>query len=214
MAVPFYRSSDLRTLGITGPIACGKTTVGDILLRLGARARIDADAVTHELMAPGTELTREIACVFGRQVIAPDGAVNRQALAAIVFTTPAKLEELERLVHPAVSEKIRSMLKDFERDRVRGVIVIDAVKLLQSDIAAYMDAVWLVRCPVEEQRRRLQKLRGMPLEQAEARLSAQPCFDLTLVDEVIDNDGTREELEQRVQAAWGRLMQRWNSSEK
>jgi dephospho-CoA kinase len=191
-------------LGLTGPIGCGKSTVGDILLRLGAIERIDADNVVHRLMAPGTEVTRQIESVFGPGVLAPNGAVDRGRLADIVFNDSAALRQLEAMVHPGVRSAIRERLED-SRGR-HGVVVVDAVRLLQSELLPLCDAVWVVRCSVEEEMRRLTSLRGMPPDAARGRLAAQPSFDHPKVDRVIWNDGTMEELERNVKAAWERLL--------
>src|SRR5947209_282339 len=90
-----------RNLGITGPIGCGKTTVGDILLELGALERIDADAVVHELERSGTEVTHAVARAFGEDLLGPDGSVDRARLGAIVFRDANELRRLEAIVHPA-----------------------------------------------------------------------------------------------------------------
>src|SRR5947209_2132832 len=99
-----------RTLGITGPIGCGKTTVGDMLLELGALERIDADRVVHGLMAPNSVTTKRVRETFGDGVMASDGSVDRSALASVVFSKPDRLRALEAIVHPAVREAIRSRI--------------------------------------------------------------------------------------------------------
>lgn len=205
-------TSRIRTLGITGPIACGKTTVGDVLLQLGAITCIDADAVVHELMQPGADLTREIAHLFGDETIAADGGVDRATLAAVVFRDAAKLEELERIVHPRVSDTIRTRLINMDRAGIEGVVVIDAVKLMQSALVGLMDAIWLVRCSRDVQLERLRSVRGMSLDAAQARLAAQPTYDESLVDAIIDNTGARQELEEHVQHAWCDLQERWRAT--
>lgn len=189
-----------RILGITGPIGCGKTTVGDILLELGALARIDADAVVHGLMQPGMTTTDEIARAFGRAILRADGAVDRSRLGQIVFNDPSLLTRLEQIVHPAVRAVIRARLHAFAGQD--GVVVLDAVKLLQSDLLPMVETVWVVRCPPPEEVRRLVELRGMSVEAAQARIRVQPSFEHPRVTRVIDNNGTRAELRATVETAW------------
>ncbi len=189
-----------RILGLTGAIGCGKTTVGDMLLRLGALERIDADTVVHELMAPETAVTAAIADTFGIDVLRDDGAVDRGALAAKVFADQTALRKLEAITHPAVRATIRQRLTGLEgRD---GIVIVDAVKLLQGDLLPLCDTVWVVRCPRDEQTRRLIAIRGMTAEAAEKRIAAQPAFDHPRVDRVIENTGSLDQLEKQVATAW------------
>lgn len=189
-----------RILGLTGPIACGKTTVGTMLLGMGAPARIDADEVVHELMEPATETTRRIEHAFGADAIASNGAVDRRVLGRRVFSDPDALIELERIVHPAVRSAIRRKLETFAGDK--GVIVLDAVKLLQSDLADLCTAIWVVHCSRDEALRRLTQDRAMSEEDALNRLAAQPAFDDPRVSVIIDNSGDREETLEQVRREW------------
>lgn len=192
-----------RILGLTGPIGCGKTTVGDLLCELGALERIDADRVVHELMQAGTVTSREIAEVFGAEVLNADGSVNRPALAAIVFADPEARTRLEGIVHPAVRRAIRRRIEELSgRD---GIVVVDAVRLLQSDLLPLCDWIWVVRCPEKEQRRRLRENRGMDEDSISGRLLAQPSFDHAGVTTVIENSGSQEDLQRQVAALWQNL---------
>src|SRR5205085_12420470 len=95
-----------RILGITGNIACGKTVVGQMLLDLGAERYIDADAVVHKLYESGQPIAVKIAEVFGPDIVAPDGSIDRKALGAIVFQNSEALHSLEAIVHPAVGQAL------------------------------------------------------------------------------------------------------------
>jgi dephospho-CoA kinase len=192
-----------RILGLTGPIACGKTTVGTMLLRLGALARIDADEVVHELMEPGTETTARVERAFGTGVIAPDGAVDRKALGQRVFADPDDLHRLEQIVHPEVRLTIREKLRLFAGRE--GIVVLDAVKLLQGDLAALCSAIWVVQCEPSEELRRLTEDRGITPADAGRRLAAQPSFGDARVSAVIDNSGDREETLAQVRRHWQEL---------
>jgi dephospho-CoA kinase len=192
-----------RILGLTGPIGCGKSTVGDLLLELGALERIDADQAVHQLMLSGTPTTGQIRSVFGPQVIDPDGSVDRTALGELVFADPQALARLEAIVHPAVRQVIRSRLSDLSRHT--GIVVVDAVKLLQSELLEVCDAVWVVRCSAETQMHRLTETRHLTESAARSRMAAQPSFDHPRVTTVIDNSGSMEDLRRRVERAWSAL---------
>lgn len=188
-------------LGLTGNIACGKTTVGQMTLEMGAASYIDADAVVHDLYAPGQAIHAAVLAAFGEAVRAPDGTIDRRALGTIVFNDPGKLRQLESIVHPAVHTAIIAQLSGLES---RDVAIIDAVKLLEGGMAAWCAAVWLVICSPEEERRRLIADRGMTPAEAEARLSAQPdrTAQRDLVTTVIDNSGSLAATRAQVEIAW------------
>jgi dephospho-CoA kinase len=188
-------------LGMTGNIACGKTTIGQMLLELGAARYIDADAVVHHLYDPGQPVHDAVVRAFGDGIVAPDGTIDRQALGARVFGDPAALQRLEAITHPAVGMAIWAEIQQIPPE---AVAVVDAVKLLEGSLGKLCDAVWLVICDPPEERRRLIEDRHMTPEEADARLAAQPDNDARrpLVQAVIDNSGTREATRAQVQAAW------------
>lgn len=193
-----------RILGLTGPIASGKTTVGSLLLKLGATERIDADQVVHELMAAETETTELVADAFGGGVLDERGAVDRVALGAQVFADPAKLRVLESITHPAVRRSIRAQID--QRGAPGSVIVIDAVKLLQGEMADWCESIWVVTCAPEEQLRRLVEDRGMNLTDALQRLDAQPSFEDARVTAVIDNSRSLENTRSEVARYWSEFI--------
>lgn len=203
-----HRRSTPLILGLTGPIGCGKTTVGDILLDLGALERIDADQVVHELTGPDSEVTAQVAEVFGPSAIAPGGAVDRQALGRMVFGDPDKLRRLESITHPAVRREIRRRIEALEGSK--GVVVVDAVKLLQSDLLPLTDAVWVVTCAPDEEMRRLTERRQMTPEDAAARVRAQPSFDHPRVSRVIENNQSLMKLRHNVTEGWMELTRHGN----
>jgi dephospho-CoA kinase len=198
-----HRRSTPLILGLTGPIGCGKTTVGDILLDLGALDRIDGDQVVHGLMGPDSEVAARVAEAFGPAAIAPDGSVDRQALGRIVFGDPGKLRQLESITHPAVRREIRRRIDAL--DGAGGVVVVDAVKLLQSDLLPLTDAVWVVTCDRDEEMRRLTEQRRMTPEDAAARVRAQPSFDHPRVSRVIENNQSLMKLRDNVTEGWVEL---------
>lgn len=182
-------------IGLTGNIATGKSTVCHILEQLGARV-IDADQVAHAVLKRGTPAWRGVVDTFGYDILQYDGNVDRRKLGGVVFGDAAKLRTLERITHPAVGTELALLVRDAMNASEGGdqVVVVEAVKLYEAGMHEYMDALWVVTAPVEEQKRRLLQERGMSESEADARLRAQPSLDekLNRADVVIDNGGSIE----------------------
>ncbi len=194
-------------LGLTGNIACGKSTVLAALRERGA-VTIDADAVTHQLQRPGEPVYAAIVAAFGPSILAePGGPIDRRTLGAIVFADAAALHRLEQIVHPAVHDSIAAWI-DAQRLAGARVAVIDAVKLLEAGWKAQCDAVWVVTCPPEQQLSRLMATRGLSEADASARIAAQPSqrSRAALADLVIDNSGPLDATLAQVDAGWWRLV--------
>ena len=190
-----------RVIGLTGPIGAGKTTVAAMLRELGAKV-LDADAIVHDEQSRGTVGYSAIVQTFGTEVLGVDGEIDRGKLAAIVFGDPAKLTKLERILHPRVIARIlqaREMLKDGD------VLVVEAIKLLESGLRSICDEIWVVVAPREEMLRRLGE-RGLGRAEAEMRLGSQRTMEefLAAADVVIENDADRDRARAQVQEAWAR----------
>src|SRR5215212_1536774 len=185
-------------IGLTGNIACGKSTVGRLLVAHGAEY-VDADRLVHAPMEPGTPEHAKIVERFGPEVQAADGRIDRPRLGGIVFADPAVLRDLEAILHPGVRAEIRRRMAA----STAPILVVDAIKLLESGLAREMDAVWVVTCPRAEQLCRLMTERGLTAEQAEARVSAQGSQEekVRQATVVIENGGTLAETERQVEAA-------------
>ncbi len=192
-------------IGLTGNIATGKSTVCDILAQLGARV-IDADLVAHAVLRRGSPAWRGLIEAFGYDILHYDGTVDRRKLGAMVFADAAKLRTLEQITHPAVGTELALMVRDAANapDAADSILVVEAVKLYESGIYEYMDALWVITAPRAEQKRRLMQERGMSEADAEARLQSQPPLDekLKRADVVIDNGGSIEELRVQVMRAF------------
>lgn len=189
-------------IGVTGNIACGKSLVTRTLGELGAET-IDADQVAREVSAAGTPAYRRIIEEFGATLILPNGAIDRRRLGEIVFTDPNALTRLEAIVHPPVLDAIQQRIR---ASRI-PVVVVDAIKLLESRLAAECDDIWVVTCDPEQQLRRLMARNGYSREQARQRIAAQPpqARKVALAGRVIDNTGTIDETIALVRSAAARL---------
>jgi dephospho-CoA kinase len=193
-------------LGLTGNIACGKSTVLRRLAKLGAGV-IDADAVTRELQRRGQPAFAAIVAAFGPEVVGPDGELNRRALGNRVFADKAALARLEGLVHPLVRTEIARRLATLPQP----AIVIDAIKLLESPLVQYCREIWVVTCTPEQQVARLVAHRGLSEEEAWLRVRAQApqAEKVARATVVIDNSGSIRHTRRQVDAAWARLVQEY-----
>ena len=193
-----------RIIGITGNIACGKTAVGQMLLELGAERYIDADAVVHKLYQSGQPIAIKVAEVFGPKLVALNGDIDRRALGAIVFQDAAAMHRLEEIVHPAVSQ---AMATELARVSPTGIVIIDAVKLLEGGSGKFCQSKWIVLCSEELEYQRLISRNEFSSEEAWARIKAQPSVEerLALVNEIIDNNGSLGETRRQVDAAFKRF---------
>ncbi len=189
-------------IGLTGNIATGKSVVTRMLAELGAHV-IDADRVAHEVMQPGSPAHDRVVKVFGRGILAPDGSIDRGRLGAIVFRDAAALHRLETAVHPAtIAEVERRIAQATEQ-----VVVVEAIKLIESGMHRGYDALWVVTAPRPLQIARLVATRGFSVEDAALRVDAQPAQEekAAVADLVIVNDGNLDQLRQKVEAAWAEL---------
>jgi len=201
-----------RVVGLTGGIGSGKSTVARRLEGLGAVV-IDADAIVHALQAPGQPLVDEIAGAFGRGVLRPDGALDREALGALVFRDAEARARLNQLVHPKVGLEIARRTQA-ARDAGAPVVVLDVPLLLEGRKAGTgtaklvgFDATVVVWVPEATQVDRAAARDGASREDVLRRVRAQMPLDekRALADHVIDNSGTPEDTERQVRALWKEL---------
>jgi dephospho-CoA kinase len=157
-------------IGLTGPIGCGKSTVARMLGDLGGTV-IDGDVLARRATEPGRPALGAIRRRFGDGVFRSDGTLDRSALAAIVFSDPEALRDLERIVHPQVRVLLEEELEKAARERV-PFAVFEAIKLVEGGLAERCDEVWLIDCSPATQRQRLAD-RGLEAADLERRLAAQ-----------------------------------------
>lgn len=187
-------------IGLTGGIGSGKSTVSALLARHGA-VIIDADAITRQLQQPGQPLLSELADRFGEDILTPEGELNRPALAAVAFGDPEALKDLNKIVHPAVAKEMDRQMNEV-RD-TNKVVVLD-IPLLAENPRKGLCGVIVVDVPVDLAVHRLVTYRSMSEADARARIEKQASREkrLEIADQVIDNSGDMETLEQRVDEVW------------
>ena len=197
-------------IGLTGPIASGKSTVAEMLRRRGAEV-IDADRVYRSLLQSGSELWRQVVERFGPTVVGPDGEIDRTALGVIVFADADALAELERITHPAVVAEVRSRISR----STAPLLVLEAVKLVQSGLDADVDTLWFVTADPETRLRRLMSRSGLDEAAARTRIAAAPDAvpEGVVVGATIDNSAdlasTSAAIDEAFRAVWsdsGRTM--------
>ena len=197
-------------VGLTGGIGSGKSEVSRRLAAHGA-VIIDADVAARRVVDPGTPGLARIAETFGPGVLRPDGALDRERLGAIVFSDPAQLAKLNAITHPLIGEWMQAAERAAtEAADGNPIVIYDAALLAESGRWANYDLVIVVDVPPEVQVDRLVSQRGMPPDQAQARLAAQATREqrLALADLVIDNSGSLEDLDRRVAEIWADLKRR------
>lgn len=191
-------------VGLTGGIGAGKSTVSIMLAERGA-AIVDADLIARDLQAPGSPLLDAMAERFGRHIIDDDGALDRGAVAEIVFNDKAALADLNGIVHPAMQSEIQRQI-DEHRETER-VVVLD-FPLLGENPRKGLVATIVVDIPVDVAVQRLVEQRGMDIDDARARINSQLSREerLERATHVIDNGGSRDELIAQVDALWAQLL--------
>jgi dephospho-CoA kinase len=199
----------MLNVGLTGGIACGKSTVARMLVEKGA-ILIDFDDVAHAVEEPEGPVWREIVRHFGEAILLPDRRIDRRKLGAIVFADREKRGILNRLVHPAVFAEWRKRLGEIEKGRADAVVLSDIPLLIEAGLEKMVDVVLLVYIPPEEQIRRLMVRDGFTREEAERRVAAQmPIGEkIPRADIVIRNEGSFEETNRAVGRVWKELCRR------
>ena len=192
---------DKFVIGLTGNIATGKSVVRRMLEHAGAFG-IDADALSHRAISSGAPGYTQVIEAFGKYLLKENGEIDRKKLGQIVFSDPKALELLETFVHPLVRQAVDHLV----RKSHHRVIVIEAIKLLESPLREMCDVIWVVTADEAIQLGRLQK-NGMDTAQAEQRMASQSsqASKAAAADTVIENSGSITETWEQVKRAWKKL---------
>ena len=186
-------------IGLTGNIATGKSVVRRMLEHLGAYT-IDADALAHRAIARGAPGYQPVVDLFGKWILRKDGEIDRVKLGTLVFRDAAALSQLEDIVHPLVGQATELFIKRASQK----VVVIEAIKLLESNIKTTCNAIWVTYAPEEVQVERLTRKRGMTRDQALERVHGQSPQNskVAAATVVIRNTGSYDDLWKQVTDAW------------
>lgn len=194
-------------VGLTGNIGSGKSTVARLLSERGATI-IDSDVLARRAVERETPALERIVERWGREMLEPDGQLDRAALRRVVFVDQQQLEELNEIVHPEV-ERLRAHLVNEARARGDRIVVCDVPLLFEKHMADNFDRIILIDAPRPRRLERLVRDRSLSETEAMDMIAAQMPAELkrARADIIIENDGTLRELEQRVREAWSALQQ-------
>jgi dephospho-CoA kinase len=198
-------------IGLTGNIATGKSVVRRMFEHLGAHG-IDADALAHRAIAKGAPGYQPVVTMFGKWLLGPDEQIERGKLGRIVFSDPQALVKLEAILHPLVREAVDVLVR---RSKQR-VIVLEAIKLLESPLRLNCDRIVVAYAPEEVQLNRLIEKRKLSQATARQRIAAQPPQreKISAADFVIRNDGSYEDTWHQVSVVWQELFPEWEVDER
>jgi dephospho-CoA kinase len=218
-------------VGLTGGIASGKSVVGEMLVAFGAHL-VQADRIAHQLMLPGQPVYNEVVRHFGGGILNPDLSVNRAKLAEAAFGParyaagsasaipssgipasgiPARVQELNRIVHPAVIRSQEEWMEEMGRQDPHGVAIVEAALILEAGAAKRFDRLIVVTCSDEQRIARFAARQKLDLEAArkevERRMAAQlpDAAKIKAADYVIDNSGSLDQTRQQVRQLWEKL---------
>ena len=197
----------LLTIGLTGGIGSGKSTVTQILAGLGAPV-LDADKVGHAIYEPGGPAYQDLIDAFGEAILAPDRTVDRRRLGPIVFADPAALKRLNSIMHPRMFTRMGEMVAAMRKAGEHKPIAIEAAILIEANWQPLFDEIWLVVAARERVIERVERDRGMKPEQTEARIRAQLSDEerRRYATRVIENNGTIDDLRATVAKLWETLL--------
>jgi dephospho-CoA kinase len=204
-------------VGLTGGIASGKSVVGEMLVALGAHL-VQADRIAHELMLPGQPVYNEVVRHFGGGILNPDLSVNRSKLAEAAFVSAAapsavssRIQELNRIVHPAVLRSQEEWMEEAGRQDPHAVAIVEAALIIEAGAAKRFDRLIVVTCSEDQRIARFAARHKVDLDAArkevERRMAAQlpEAEKIKAADYVIDNSGSLDHTREQVKNVWEKL---------
>jgi dephospho-CoA kinase len=194
----------MKVLGLTGGIGSGKSMVASMFAQLGADV-IDADQLARDVVEPGQPALDEIATTFGRDILLPDGRLDRGQLARIIFADPVARGKLNAITHPRIRERMDAEIA--ARRSRPGILIVDIPLLYENERTGTVEAVIVVWVDPETQLRRLLERDSLTEDEARQRIAAQMPLDekRALAGVVIDNSGSRENTRRQVEAIYRRF---------
>ena len=206
----YQRENSLLKIGLTGGIASGKSSVGEMFVKLGAHL-IQADAVAHELMQPGNSVYDEVVRRFGARILNSDLTINRPKLAELAFGGTPRVKELNEIVHPAVMERENQWMEEIGRRDSNAIAMVEAALILESGGAERFDRLVVVTCTPAQRVQRFAHRLGISEDAARVevarRMAAQIPDDekVKAADFVIDNSGSLDATEAQVRDVLAQL---------
>jgi dephospho-CoA kinase len=202
-------------VGLTGGIASGKSAVGEMFVALGARL-VQADRIAHSLMQPGEPVYNEVVKHFGREILNPDGSVNRAKLAQLAFGPDgdkqvSRIEELNRIVHPVVIRSQDQWMDEMGRQDPRAIAIVEAALILEAGADNRFDRLVVVTCNAEQRASRFAARQKIDLEEARKEVARRMAAQLPdeekikAADYVIDNSGSFDSTLEQVKRVWDKL---------
>jgi len=205
-------------VGLTGGIASGKSVVGGMFVALGAHL-VEADRIAHSLMQPGEAVYNEVVRHFGGEILNPDGTVNRTRLAELAFGSAtdlkekrgSRIEELNRIVHPAVIRRQEEWMNEVGRQDRRAVAIVEAALILEAGAGDRFDRLVVVTCSAEQRAERFAARQKIDLESARKEVARRMAAQIPDEEKikaahfVIDNSGPLESTRACVRQVWERL---------
>lgn len=193
------------SVGLTGGIGSGKTTVGDMFLELGCYL-IDSDKITHGLLSDDGGVIDAVVGQFGVEILGEDGRIDRRKLGVVVFDNPERRKDLTDILHPVIFNRQQMFLEKSALDDPECIAIVDAALMVETGNARRFSKLVVVVCTEEQQRARL-RARGLSEDDMSTRIGAQMGMDekASHADYVIDNSGTFEETRQRVKEIYKTL---------
>lgn len=196
-------------VGLTGGIACGKSTVGKLFSDLGAHV-IEADTIAHELYLPGGPVYAELIDKFGAGIVTPTGEIDRSRLASIAFDG-GRIEELNKIVHPAVLKRQEQWIQQVGNKDPYAVAMVEAALILEAGARSRFDKIIVVTCRPQQKVTRYANRSGIPEAAARAEVERRSKAQMTDVEKVrradfvIDNSGPVELTRQQVERIYSEL---------
>lgn len=196
-------------VGLTGGVACGKSTIGQMLVARGAHL-VRADDIAHQLMQPGKAVYEKVRQHFGPSIVHQDGSIDRLKLAEAAFGA-GRVEELNRIVHPAVIDYQNRWMKETGGREADAVVIVEAALILEAGVEGRFDKLIVVTCRAEQKAERFAARQKLPLDAARAEVERRSAAQVPdeektrAADYVIDNSGDIAAAERQVDALWPEL---------
>jgi len=197
----------MKVIGLTGNIACGKSSVASMFEEHGARV-IDLDDIARKVVEPHEPAWNEIVDAFGRDILNPNDTINRKALGNIIFNDVLKRKKLNDITHPKIIDSAREAVEKYRNENVEVVIIEAALIVEKGGINNLLDKLIVVTSDQESQIKRLLERNELSREEALSRINSQmPGSEkVKYADYIIDNSGTQEETQKQVNNLWSKLV--------